>query len=98
MKDPETVIENTHFFAEPQAGHHRLADMDRLFQFVLECRITDYLRGIGHLAHPDLKGLISEEEYVANIGDKNTRARTFLRAVSSSVMVPLDLFITVSNV
>ena len=85
MKSPEDVIDRLVFQKLPEK-----CAVFALVQEEFQERLKNYVRGKGHVLHPELTGHYTPEEIERARGDELIRARYLLLAFTATVTLPID--------
>ena len=88
VEDVKQVLDHFTTFIEEAYDNEE----NRQFMAGFEMHLLRYLKGSGHPSHPDILSgaLISAEEVASGVGDNLLHARMFMRAITTSGMIPLD--------
>ncbi|TDL14334.1 hypothetical protein BD410DRAFT_809809 [Rickenella mellea] len=81
VTDPFQVADHLDFIVQGQVDH----PLAPLFEDLLELRMRQWLLGQGHVDHPEIRGqLITEDEYLKEVGNRTFRASLLLLAATHS--------------
>ncbi len=98
IESPEEVTSSLHF-KHSRVGGAELSKLDLLFALLLECRIHEWVEGVGFVDCPSVRGVLPPEKIQVSKGDPNARAALLVQGVSSSHVPPLlGMYIEVSAV
>lgn len=90
ISGPEEVIDAIHFvhsYNKTELGTNSTYDV--LFGTLLECRISEWIRGKDIAEHPHIRQVIPEDRLERMRGNPNARGELFLDGISSSHVPPL---------
>ena len=63
---------------------------DLVYQSYFHERLEEYLNGVGHPDHPDVRAVVGEARFLADANDPLLRTRLFLQMMTGSDLLPMD--------
>lgn len=91
ISGPDEVISAISFVHNYSRGgqDHQPSEFDLLFGVLLECRLIEWIKGVGFVDHDMVRNVLSDDLFSSSQQNPNARAELLLYGVSSSRVPPL---------